>query len=266
MNDDDKIKDALDEIFNNDFDKYREKKDEDKLSYTLLNIPKIKENGFEVPNISGYETRRKVSYYNNNSYKKKIFLAAFLFLFIVMAIGYPILNDKLEINGFSSAFSSFKINASCNIINDGELKSTGNGKCSVDGTKISTTSDLFMPTDKVNYMITITNAGSVPVVLKNVISSNNKKDNLIEEGDYLYLNEENLLSAKYSFFYDDRYIIGDNNVKMSNITLNPAESVVMIINHEWLSSDGILDSQPVLYDNKATISYDVFLELVQVNL
>lgn len=68
-----------------------------------------------------------------------------------------------------------------------------------------------MPTDKVNYMITITNAGSLPVVLKNVISSNNKKDNLIEDGDYLYLNEENLLSAKYSFFYDDRYITGDKN-------------------------------------------------------
>lgn len=265
MNDDDKIKDALDEIFNEDFDKYSKKKDEDKLSYTLLNIPKIKENSLEVPNISEYETRRKVTYYNN-SYKKKIFFVAFLFLFIVISIGYPILNDKLEINGFSSAFSSFKINASCNIINDGELKSTGNGKCSVNETKISTTSALFMPTDKVNYMITITNAGSLPVVLKNVISSNNKKDNLIEDGDYLYLNEENLLSAKYSFFYDDRYITGDNNVKISNITLNPSESVVMIINHEWLSSDGILDSQPVLYDNKATISYDVVLEFMQVNL
>lgn len=281
-NNDDKkdkvIDKALDELFEKEFIKenweIKEELDsifdrkEEEFTHTILNIPKIDTDisnnlNINVSNTTYDSIKDDIIPINNKFHKKSIkfgknILLGTLVLILVMSLGYTLLNDKIMINGTASVQGISDISYECNIIKEGELKSSGSGSCNVNKNNITTISTLYKPTDSVNYNIIVTNKGDFPIKLVKLISSNNKNINLTNSGDEIFLNE-NYLSAKYAIYYNEKEIFGDRLSSNSNVILNPGESFIIIVNHNWTSTD----NQPHL-QNDESINYDIMMNFDQI--
>ena len=265
IDEDVRLKEALDDLFSEDFN--ASEKNIDINEYTLLNIPKVETTSFSVPDLplnNDYNIKIEDKIPKRRNEKKfvlgKKIIIGMLTLIFVMALGYTLLTDKVIINGTASVNGMMNIDFNCNIIQEGVLNSTGSGTCNINKNKIETISTLYMPTDSVNYMILITNNGNFPVTLTKILSSNNKLINSNSNGDEIYLNDEGFLNAKYTIYHNQKEYIGDKYTSNQNITLEPNETIIVIINHNWLS----LNEQPEIID-KAIINYDVMMTFEQLS-
>lgn len=269
---DDLLNDALDTLFDEEFDNYSNSKANKYMSeYTLLNIPKIDDVDLQVPNIMDYEDDKKT--YDNDGARRKINdffskekvkmtpirLAVISIVFLlVTTFGFSIFSQQLLINGRASVNGALNLVYSCNVVQEGMLKSDGIGKCTVHNNEVSTKSILNKPTNQVNYAITITNNGNFPVKLYDVVSPNNVTENLLSSGDEAYLDARGFLSAHYTINYNETAYKGDRYSKNANIIIEAGQSIVVVINHNWLS----LEKQPYIKDS-ATIEYDMKLVFEQ---
>ncbi len=205
--------------------------------------------------------------------KNKILIGC-LSLLLVMAVGYALFSETITINGTATAKGDFDISFTCDMvtkdnattdeINNIYYTKGGSGNCSIDGQTITTTSTFTKPTDEVFFKVTLTNTGSIPVVLKTVDSDNNfsSMDGSVA-GDEIYINMTYALAAYYWFI--DEELSGDNTVEQAKITLESGESTTFYIIISWLDSrDAGLDTQPVLPEDGATINYNVTLGFEQI--
>ena len=101
--------------------------------------------------------------------KNKI-LVGCLALLLVMTVGYALFSETITINGTATARGNFDIGFVCTSITP-----IGNatGNCSISGQIITTTSNLTKPSETVTYIVTLSNNGNIPALLRTVDSSNN---------------------------------------------------------------------------------------------
>ena len=77
------------------------------------------------------------------------------------------------------------------------------------------------------YVVTVTNTGTIPAVLKNVTSPNNYKEDMSGTGDEIYFDASSGLTALYMVCDDDalrecNYGIGNAVTNSAKITINTA--------------------------------------------
>ena len=87
------------------------------------------------------------------------------------------------------------------------------------------------PSEKVTYIVTLTNDGSIPALLKTVNSSNNKLgwgSNVA--GDQAYYHFTYKIGADY--WINDSYC-DDEEAELAKIILNPNETMTIEITHLW---------------------------------
>ena len=195
--------------------------------------------------------------------KKKKVIIGVLAVILVAAVGYAIFSDTLTIKGTATAQGNFDLTYSCVKENS---SSTGTGECSVKDNTVTTTSTLSKPSDTVTYIVTVTNTGTIPAVLKTVDSPNNFKYDGASSGDEVYADLSTGLAAQYMVCDDEdlgecNYGVGDSATESANITIQPGESKYIAVLHTW---GDLGDSQPEIPDEGASINYNLTFGFEQI--
>ena len=209
MYDYDKIlKETLDKLFEEDFRNVNEKK-ELKLGYTLLKIPKIDNEKLKSNNIkSEFNKKKPIS--------KRLILSSVLMItlfLLIFYISYSEVGKNLLPANKASMSALNDIDFKCNIISEGELKTTGIGECQISNNKFIMKSGFNSLDDKVNYMIIVTN------------NSNSKKT--IKRLTQIQGNEE--INVSYKLFYNNKKFTSVKKINSNKITINKKQSVVIIV-------------------------------------
>lgn len=210
MYDYDKIlKESLDRLFGEDFDKVGEKKDL-KLGHTLLNVPVIKQ-----------EKKSNKVIYNKNNFKERkeffSFILLIMFFLVLFISAYPTISDDIFYKDKAQVIKEEKIEYICDVISQGELKTTGIGTCIINGNDILMKSSFKTLDDSINYMLIITNSNSRPVTIKK----------------YKSINQSEQMNVTYKMFYNNKEITSDNQVIREKITLKSKESLIVIVNQKY---------------------------------
>lgn len=210
MYDYDKIlKESLDELFDKDFDNINEKK-ELNLGLTLLNVPRINK-----------ENTKSNKFYKKNNTKAKGEILKFclvIVFFLIMFLGaYPTIKSDIFNNEKAQVVKEKNIEYICEVITQGELKTTGKGSCSIIDNNIKMRSSFVTLNDSINYMLIITNNSSKAISIKKYESIN--------------LSEQ--INTTYKMFYNNKEINYDNEVKKEKVTLEPKESLIVIVNQRY---------------------------------
>lgn len=206
----------------------------------------------------------------SNMKKQNKILIIVIVLFLIMAVGYALFSETLDIKGTVSAGGNFGLTYQC-----GEVQKNGDavtGSCQVDENNIIVTSTFTKPAEWVEFVMKVTNSGGIPAVLKSVDSPNNAlMTNPIADGDEIYLDKATFLGADYKIWRNDatgnkvgNAIYGDAAVEKAQITLQPGESITIISTHAWSDSNHFLPEQPRLPDGGASIKYDLKFNFQQV--
>ena len=210
--------------------------------------------------------------------KKNKILMGCLALLLVMTVGYALFSENITINGTATAKGDFDLSYTCELITENNsnlgVSTEGiSGTCTIDGQTITTTSTLNKPTAQACYKVKITNTGTIPAVLKTVDSDNTLSADFTSEGDMIYIDKSTMLGAYYDVCLTPDEIncrptssgvMGDQEAENSNFTLQPNESLLVVISHAWGDSDFLGLSQPVVSEEGATINYNITLGFEQV--
>lgn len=209
--------------------------------------------------------------------KNKI-LVGCLALLLTLSVGYALFSDTITINGTATAKGSFDMTVTCEVVTsetatDAEKGTVmtvgGTGNCQIDDDTITTTSTLTKPTDQVGYRITFTNNGTIPALLKSIISSNNADyfdtSGILHNGDKFYVNEYYLMSF-YGFLNGGSFKrIADSQVSTLNLKLNPGEKFTAYVMNFWANSDNTVGQpQKELPKEGSNINYNLTALFEQV--
>ena len=205
--------------------------------------------------------------------KRNKILVGCLALLLALSVGYALFIETIEINGTATAKGNFDIEFECT-----EYGAVGNteatASCEISGQTIITKSTLTKPTDQTGYLITLTNNGTIPAVLKTVDSSNNIANDGDGElgddgpGDRMYYDTSTLLVGAYNVG-DDDWFGSDAEIEALNLTLQPGESTTVTIGHSWMDSEESsvsVGEQPELPKDGATMTYNIKLGFEQVTI
>ena len=166
-------------------------------------------------------------------------------------------SESTTVTGTATAKGNFNITMECT---SGQTVGTATGTCKVTDNKVTTTSNFKKPTDAYVNMVTITNSGTIPAVLKTVDSSNNKNNEWKVAGDERYLNEYYLVAMYQLEEYES-----DSSLEAAKIELQPGESISLIITHAWGDSVGIDNGvQKEVPEAGASMSYNITLGFEQL--
>ncbi len=207
--------------------------------------------------------------------KKRNIIIGSLALIITMMVGYAIFSDTITINGTATAKGDFGITAECEFVTEDYAfedglaveGSTGKGSCNVSGKTVTTNSTYSKPTENNTYKVTLKNTGSIPAVLKTVDSSNNFDIEMKNTGDVFYIDKQNSLMAYYVVIKDGVQIdaAGDQMVEQAKITLQPNETITLLIIEGWMNSEDLrLETQPVIPDEGVKMNYNITFGFEQV--
>ena len=178
--------------------------------------------------------------------KKNMIIIGVIALILAVSVGYALFSDMLTINGTASAKGDFNLTYACEI--DESSSNEDLASCQVEeGNKVTMKSTLSKPNESVLFHVTVTNDGTIPAVLKEVTSPNNKGMDFKSEGDAAYVDTDYSLAAYYGVMKDgeEEAIMGDADVADANITLQPGENIDITVVHGWVDSDMLgLESQP----------------------
>lgn len=196
--------------------------------------------------------------------KKNMVIIGVVALILVVAVGYAIFSDTLTINGSATAQGDFSLSYSCEI--DESSANKESAKCKVDGSNIEMKSSFLKPNEAVLFHVTVTNDGSIPAVLKEVTSPNNKGMDFKTEGDASYVDTDYSLAAYYGVTEEGEETgkTGDSEVSNANITLQPGEEIDITVVHGWVDSDMLgLESQPQLPVEGKPLTYNLTFKFQQ---
>lgn len=169
----------------------------------------------------------------NDKVSKSSITSLVITLIFVALFGVPIFIGGMLNKASASINEVYDLKYSCEMTSNRKIKKSSE-KCEIVNNEITTTSILSSPEDAVNYEITITNGSNKPATLYNISSPNNTTKDLLKKGDEVYLNKNDFLTARYIIYSNDKEYYGDKNVKKSKIVIGPKESITIIIKHTWL--------------------------------
>ncbi len=199
----------------------------------------------------------------------KILVGVLAFV-VVCFVGYALFSETITVTGTATASGSFDIGFECT-----EYGVVGNtdatASCEISGQNIITKSELKKPTDNAVYLVTLTNNGTIPAVLKTVNSSNNianDGDGDLNDGpgDRMYYDSSTMLIGAYYVGNDD-WFASDAEVEALNLTLQPGESTTLTIMHWWIDSNETVNGdalQPELPESGASMTYNIELGFEQI--
>lgn len=200
--------------------------------------------------------------------KQSKVIVGILVLFLVMAIGYALFAQTLNINGTASANGNLDLTYEC-------LESVkfggGDGKCEPSGENQIITTGLFeKPDDGIEHVVKITNTGTIPAKLTGIDSTNNVKiADKTTAGDEMYFDSATFLNAYYGISQTlgaDNLpvdpLVGDAAVVAAEITLNPGDTIYVGVRHGWQSDP----SQPALPEDGAGITYNLTFNFQQTTV
>ena len=196
--------------------------------------------------------------------KKNMIIIWVIALILVVAVGYAIFSDMLNINGSATAKGDFSLSYTCDI--DESSDNEESAKCEVQGNKVTMESTLLKPNEGTIFHVTVTNNGTIPAVLKGVTSPNNKGEDFKSEGDASYVDTDYSLAAYYGVTEEGEETgkTGDSEVSNANITLQPGEKIDITVVHGWVDSDLLgLPSQPELPTEGVTMNYNLTFDFEQ---
>ena len=196
--------------------------------------------------------------------KKNMIIIGVIALILAVSVGYAIFSDTLTINGSATAKGDFSLSYSCEI--DDSSANKESAKCKVVGSDIEMKSLFLKPNESVLFHVTVTNDGTIPAVLKEVTSPNNKGIDFKGEGDAAYVDTDYSLAAYYGVMKngEEEAIMGDADVADANITLQPGEEIDITVVHGWVDSDMLgLESQPQLPVEGKTLTYNLTFKFEQ---
>ena len=136
--------------------------------------------------------------------KRNIIISILACVLVLMAVGYALLRQNLNISSTGTLTGVWKI-----YISDMRVKNT-NGKAtevthSFNATTANFEVDLYMPGDYVEYYITVTNDGNIDATLNQIIvnATNSHEDiklsHTLEEGEVLNGGESKTYTIKIEF-------------------------------------------------------------------
>ena len=197
--------------------------------------------------------------------KKNMIIIGVIALILVVAVGYALFSSTLNINGTATAKGDFNLTYACEI--DESSSNEDLASCQVEeGNKVTMESTLSKPNESVLFHVTVTNDGTIPAVLKEVTSPNNKGMDFKGEGDAAYVDTDYSLAAYYGVMKngEEEAIMGDADVADANITLQPGEEIDITVVHGWVDSDMLgLESQPQLPVEGKTLTYNLTFKFQQ---
>ena len=196
--------------------------------------------------------------------KKNMIIIGVIALILVVAVGYAIFSDTLNINGSATAKGDFSLSYACDIDESSDNKESA--KCEPVGNKVTMESTLLKPNEGTIFHVTVTNNGTIPAVLKGVTSPNNKEEDFKAEGDASYVDTDYSLAAYYGVTEEGEETgkTGDSEVSNDNITLQPGEKIKIGVVHSWADSDMIgLESQPELPTEGTKLTYGLTFDFQQ---
>ena len=196
--------------------------------------------------------------------KKNMIIIGVIALILVITIGYALFSDTLNINGTATAKGDFSLSYKCKVVDGSSNQELDS--CEVQGNKVLTSSTLLKPTDQVQFLVTVTNTGSIPAELKNITSPNNAdSSNPTLPGDGMYVDSSTGLIATFDACHNKQSGGRDcYSPSGSNLVIQPQENLEIQIIHGWVDSDMIgLQSQPELPEEGATMNYNLTLDFEQ---
>lgn len=201
--------------------------------------------------------------------KKNMIIIEVIALILVVAVGYALFSDTLNINGSATAKGDFSISATCtpgitnegfltaNLINSEPIDSDNNysgDSCSVNDNKVTYSAELLQPGATRNFTIKITNTGSIPAQLNLATGSHVTVESCIGNYDTNEFTdcdsnsvepEEDMLYNKLVGFEkkDGTVVLANENSlediveffdeNMENIVLDTGESMYLVSNAHW---------------------------------
>ena len=191
--------------------------------------------------------------------KKKSIIIGIFSLALVMVVGYALFSDTITINGTASAEGEFSLTATCNPgitseLYDAALDMAGqvdsdtqnyfkqkldemiaqeggydNDTCSVNGNKVSFSSNLNFPGATRYFSIKVTNTGSIPFHLKSTNLQNSSLEGTVTATDGMVYDASKLFSSvKTNLVTEPEMIAYDGTISEGNsfddLYIAPGES------------------------------------------
>lgn len=234
------LEEALDELFENDFETLNNSKiDEENLGYTLLNIPRSNEDNSiaEISLLKNEEYDESYNDFKDNWLKKynkrTLGFATLILFFLVLFVGaYPKIAENVFINERASAVKKMNIDYVCDIITQGELKTLGSGKCKIINNRIELSSSFSTVYDNINYMLIITN--------------NEKKNISIKR--FYGKSESGSMDVSYRVFYNNKELRSEKEIVAAGILLKPKESLVVIVEQKYNQNTDFVENKTLDYN------------------
>ena len=177
--------------------------------------------------------------------KKTIMIGVLCTLVCVMAIGYAVLSQQLNINGIASIDSTWKVE----ITNITEKDIVGDATSKETPSYTSTTANfsvgLIQPGDSITYDIEVTNSGTLDAVLESINVSMEDNDAIIyttsglQKGEKLTKNGgKNTLTVKVE--YNSNVTSQPTNTgKELTVTLNYEQDLGQVVAYDYVIGDQI---------------------------
>lgn len=186
-------------------------------------------------------------------------LVGCLALLLVMSVGYALFSDTITINGTATAKGEFELTTTCDMDAEAlelaqlvDVGSSSDAKISCEGNVVNASATLDYPGSQKYFRVMVTNTGTIPAKLKEVVELNNPNnvycntDNCVQQIENFVSNIDKTNKGYASLFADtsvwDDYATEAQGAEMLfdsehlNSVLDPGETAYYYIKMTWSSN------------------------------
>lgn len=206
--------------------------------------------------------------------KKSLVIGLLCILICIMALGYAMLAQQLNINGRASIDSTWKIEITNIVEKDIVGKATSKEIPSYTSTTAHFNASLVQPGDSITYDVEISNLGTLKAKVDSIIINVEESEAIkykitgIQNGDKLGVGEKAILSIKVEY---DSNVTSQPSVIISNITatinyVQDLDDDNAEISYDYVIGDTITFAGSNWYVIKDSVAGDDYVTLIKENL